>query len=68
MLAASERVVGFVENSSDPEDLQAWCSACEEAFLAEGDKTESFRRFNGMSIVCGDCYAQMKARHSSHES
>ena len=26
--------VGWIENSSDPLDLQAWCSACEEVFMA----------------------------------
>jgi hypothetical protein len=27
-VTALDRVVGFVENSSDPQDLQAWCEAC----------------------------------------
>lgn len=55
---------GFVENSSDPTDLQAWCYACEEKFLSEGEMTEVFREFNGMTIVCVECYAGIRARHT----
>ena len=55
---------GFVENSSDPNGLQAWCYACEDKFQAEGGMTEVFREFTGMSVVCIDCYAEAKARHS----
>lgn len=54
---------GFVENSSDPTDLQAWCHACEEKYLAEGEMTESFKKFNGMTIVCIECYERIKSRH-----
>jgi hypothetical protein len=60
----SDHVVGFVENSDDPGDLQAWCDACEELFIREGDKTKRFVRFNNFAIVCVRCYAQLKARHS----
>ena len=56
--------VGFVENSSDPNDLQAWCGVCEEAFQREGGMTESFREFDGMAIVCIVCYSEARARHS----
>jgi hypothetical protein len=55
---------GFVENSSEPNDLQGWCSACEEFFLREGEMTERFRKFSCMSIVCVECYAEAVARHS----
>lgn len=55
--------VGFIENSSDPNDLQAWCERCEEMFLAEGDKTEAFEAFNDRAIVCCDCYRAFKAKH-----
>jgi hypothetical protein len=54
---------GFVENSSEPDDLQAWCHACEDRFLAEGEMTAAFREFNGMSIVCSECYEEIKAQH-----
>ena len=63
MIQASE-TVGFIENSSDPNDLQAWCERCEEMFLAEGDKTEAFEAFNDRVIVCCVCYAAFKAQHS----
>jgi hypothetical protein len=63
MLAASDRVVGFVENSADPDDLQAWCYECEQVFLAEGGLTDAFERFNDRKVVCSECYATLKARH-----
>jgi hypothetical protein len=56
--------VGFVENSDDPNDLQAWCEDCEEMFVREDDKTEAFREFNRMTIVCASCYQELKSRHS----
>ena len=56
--------VGFVENSSDVNDLQAWCDECEKMFLSEGDKTEAFEAFNDRAIVCVVCYAKLKAQHS----
>jgi hypothetical protein len=55
---------GFVENSDDPNDLQAWCHACEEAFQREGGMTDAFREFNGMAVVCVKCYAEAKMRHT----
>lgn len=63
----SSEAVGFVENSSDPDDLQAWCDQCEEMFLAEGDKTPAFEAFNDRAIVCSECYQALKATHSHGE-
>jgi hypothetical protein len=60
----SKTPVGFIENSSDPDDLQAWCERCEEMFLAEGDKTEAFEAFNDRAIVCTVCYKKLKAKHA----
>ena len=60
----SSDVVGFVENSSDANDLQAWCGKCEEMFLAEGYKTEPFEAFNDRAIVWCVCYGALKAQHS----
>jgi hypothetical protein len=60
-----DRSVGFIENSSDPSDLQGWCEDCEAEFLRQGGMTEAFRRFNAFAIVCVDCYASIKARHST---
>ena len=58
--------MGFVENSDDPNDLQAWCEQCEAMFLSEGDKTPAFREFNGMAVVCVQCYHELKALHTRH--
>jgi len=67
MLSARDEVVGFVENSSDPADLQAWCRSCENFFLSEGDKTPKFVEVNRMTLVCDLCYQDLKARHSIPE-
>jgi hypothetical protein len=64
LLKSETAPVGFVENSSDPLDLQAWCYKCEAKFDQEGGMTESFRQFNGMSIVCVVCYGEAKYRHA----
>ena len=63
MVDEKDSAVGFIENSSEPNDLQAWCDACESLFLEEGDMTERFREFNNMMIVCAVCYAELKDRH-----
>ena len=60
----SSQVVGFVENSDDPNNFQAWCEDCEEAFLREGDKTEAFLAFNRMTLVCFSCYQELRSTHS----
>ena len=64
LLRSEQAPAGFVENSDDPNDLQAWCRACEEMFQSEGDMTDAFREFNDMTIVCVACYAEAKLRHS----
>jgi hypothetical protein len=64
LLRAQDRVVGFVENSSDPSDLQAWCDACEDRFLSEQALTPAFETFNDRAIVCVVCYQNLKAKHS----
>ena len=43
--------VGFIENSSDPDDLQAWCYGCEFLFQQEGEITEKFKEFNSAKVV-----------------
>ena len=63
MIQSKDRSVGFIENSSDPSDLQAWCDECEKMFLHEGDKTETFLAFNQMAVVCDRCYAELKNKH-----
>ncbi|MFZ4081890.1 MAG: hypothetical protein ACOYKN_11735 [Pirellula sp.] len=56
--------VGFVENSSDPEDLQAWCEECERLFVSETEMTEAFVAFNDFAVVCRDCYHDLEKQHS----
>ncbi|MBC8753836.1 hypothetical protein H2O64_04090 [Kordia sp. YSTF-M3] len=60
---ASEVAVGFIEISTVPKDLQAWCYACEFFFLEENDKTEKFLKFNKAELVCEQCYAELKDVH-----
>lgn len=63
LLVEKTRPIGFVENSSDPDDLQAWCFDCEAMFEREDGMTDAFRAFNDMVIVCADCYKGIRARH-----
>ena len=67
MLDARDEVVGFVENCSDPADLQAWCELCEQLFLSEENKTPQFLEYNQMALVCDLCYEGLKARHARVE-
>jgi len=64
MLNSKDKAVGFVENSSDPSDLQAWCDECEAFFVQEDALTEAFKAFNDSAVVCDFCYASLKERHS----
>lgn len=64
MLRSEPAPSGFIENSSDPDDFQAWCHRCEEKFEEEGGMTDAFRAFNDMALVCIDCYREAKARHA----
>ena len=56
---------GFIENSDFPDDLQAWCNACEDLFNLEQELTEKFRAFNNMSVVCSKCYHEIKIKHAT---
>ena len=68
MLESTDCVLGFVENSSEPDDLQAWCDECEQMFLREQALTDDFEKFNNRIIVCDFCYATLKARHTKPAS
>ena len=55
--------LGFIENSNDPENKQGWCYACELVYLQEEDKTKRFRAFSHHTMVCSECYDEIKAHH-----
>jgi hypothetical protein len=64
LLATTGSPRGFVENSAEPDDLQAWCDACEGFYLREKGLTDAFRKFHDLQAVCSSCYVAMLARHS----
>jgi hypothetical protein len=64
MLKPEGERVGFIENSSEPNDLQAWCNKCELVFEAESGMTDKFRAFNNMAVVCVECYKKSKDYHA----
>jgi hypothetical protein len=64
LLGDTDRVLGFVENSSDPEDLQGWCDDCERMYAQEGDRTPAFKAFHKMVVVCDRCYRRIRKRHT----
>ncbi len=68
LIRPTDTVLGFVENSSDPDDQQAWCDDCERVFLREDGKTGAFLAFNEACVVCDRCYARAKALHSNQSS
>jgi hypothetical protein len=65
LVNASGECVGFIENCSDPHDLQAWCHKCEIVFEEQNGMTEKFREFNDMALVCVVCYETSKKYHSA---
>lgn len=65
MIAPTSRCLGFVENSSDPDNLQAWCDECESFYLRERGLTAAFEEFNDRKIVCDFCYQLFRERHST---
>jgi hypothetical protein len=56
--------LGFVENSTDPDDLQGWCYACEHFFQQQDGMTEEFMTFCDGAVVCQECYSAIKSKHS----
>lgn len=63
ILLAKDRVVGFIENSTDNEGPQAWCDDCESFFQREGSISEAFRKFHDLRVVCVQCYDLYRSRH-----
>jgi hypothetical protein len=56
--------VGFVEGY-DPENPEealyhAWCSACDEILVQEGEWNDRSEAHAGIRLVCQACYREMK--------
>lgn len=49
MLRNEPAQAGFIENSSEPDALQAWCHQCEEKFEQEGGMTDARSLNNPLS-------------------
>lgn len=64
-----ETPVGFVEgyDPDDPETelYQAWCRACDEVLVEEGDWNDRSEAFAGIRMVCRGCYREMRALNRS---
>lgn len=64
-----ETPVGFVEGF-DPEEpevelYQAWCHACDEVLVEEGEWNDRSEAFAGIHMVCRECYRRMRELHRS---
>ncbi|MFZ2726397.1 MAG: hypothetical protein WAX77_09115 [Methylococcaceae bacterium] len=64
LLLPSDSMLGFVENNSYPNDLQAWCDNCEQLFLKEQEMTKAFIGFSNAKIICNVCYNYIKESHA----
>ncbi|WP_099152571.1 hypothetical protein [Flavilitoribacter nigricans] len=63
-LLSSKVPLGFMENNADPDDLQAWCYACEYFFQKKKKMSRPFKKFSAAKVVCRQCYEQARATHS----
>lgn len=66
-----ETPVGFVEGY-DPDDpggqlYQAWCHACDEVLMREGDWNDASEAFAQPGLVCRACYREMRDLNRSAE-
>tara|TARA_B110001454_G_scaffold219201_1_gene251859 strand:+ start:835 stop:1266 length:432 start_codon:yes stop_codon:yes gene_type:complete len=64
LVQAQDKIVGFIENNDDPNDLQAWCEQCEVMYLKEKGLTVEFEKFHELQIICDLCYQTLKSKHS----
>ncbi|WP_298756720.1 hypothetical protein [uncultured Psychroserpens sp.] len=62
-LLSKNKALGFIENASDPHDLQGWCYDCENLFLKEGEMSDKFLKFSSANVVCTTCYDELKTFH-----
>ena len=66
LLNEKNNSLGFIENSSEPRDYQAWCNDCESIYLEEQDRTAKFEEYSDPAIVCEECYMEIKAIHAKN--
>ena len=45
------------------DDYQAWCNACEEVRLREGEWNDVSEGYAKIKLVCGHCFFEIKARN-----
>ena len=51
----------------DDDDLQAWCSECEQVRQKEGEWNDKSMEFAQIKVVCEDCYFEMKELNLGHK-
>src|SRR2546421_6093264 len=64
LLRGSDLVLGFVEDTSDPDDLRAWCNECEQLYMREQEWTDAFKAFADVKVMCDARYARIKELHA----
>lgn len=62
-LLGTKSPLGFIENSSNPNDLQGWCLDCETRFIEHNGMTAEFLEYNSAIVVCKICYQSIKSKH-----
>jgi hypothetical protein len=50
------------------DDYWAWCNACEQVWLEQGEWNETVNAASGMKIVCDQCYFGTKRRNQYSEA
>lgn len=65
LLEDTDMVFGFVENASDPDDLQEWCDACEHKFREE--MTPALTKFHRLTVVSQLCNVRIRERHTREQ-
>ncbi len=50
----------------DDDDLQAWCSECEQERLKEGEWNDKSMEFAQIKLICEKCYFEMKEFNLGH--
>ena len=67
LIRGTDIVLGFVEDTSDPDDPMAWCDDCERLYQREQAWTPALKAFANLKVVCDVCYAALKELHSHQQ-